>query len=74
MGSECTDPRFLDLGTIWRLVSASRPDQFNFGERASGVHWIGEWVHPRAGLNDMEKLKFFTLSGLKLPTLRSFSP
>jgi hypothetical protein len=35
------------------------------------MHWIRGWVGPRVGLDDMEKWKFFTLSGLRLP--RSFS-
>jgi hypothetical protein len=33
------------------------------GERATGTSWIGGWVGPRAGLDDMEKWKFFTLPG-----------
>jgi hypothetical protein len=36
-------------------------------KRAPGTHFIGGWVDPRAGLDDMEKWKFFTLSGLELP-------
>jgi hypothetical protein len=35
-------------------------------ERAPGTHWIGGWVDPRAGLDDVEKRKFFTLPGLEL--------
>jgi hypothetical protein len=34
--------------------SASRPYRFTPEERASGIHWIGVWVDPRAGLGDME--------------------
>jgi hypothetical protein len=29
-------------------------------------HWIGAWVDPRARLDEMEKLKFFTLLRLEL--------
>jgi hypothetical protein len=36
-------------------------------EWAPGTHFIGSWVDPRAGLDDMEKWKFFTISGLELP-------
>jgi hypothetical protein len=36
-------------------------------ERAPGTHFIGGWVDPRAGLDDMEKWKFLNLSGLELP-------
>jgi hypothetical protein len=35
--------------------------------KSLGTHFIGCWVDPRAGLDDMEKWKFFTLSGLELP-------
>jgi hypothetical protein len=50
-------------------LSASRPAALPPGERARGIHWIGGWVDPRAGLDDAENRKFFTLPGLELPTL-----
>jgi hypothetical protein len=31
------------------------------GERATGTHWKGGWVGPRAGMDAMEKTKFLTL-------------
>jgi hypothetical protein len=37
----------LDRG-VW---SASRPDRFTSGERATDIHWIGGRVGPRAGLD-----------------------
>jgi hypothetical protein len=37
---------------------ASRPSRFTPGKRASGIHWIGDWVDPRAGLDDLEERKF----------------
>jgi hypothetical protein len=36
------------------------------GRRTPGTHWIGGWVDLRAGLDDLEKRKFLTLSGLEL--------
>jgi hypothetical protein len=48
--------------------SASRPGRFTSGERAPGTYWIGGWVDPRAGLDDVEKRKFLTLPGLELLT------
>jgi hypothetical protein len=30
------------------------------------THWIGGWVDPRTGLDDMQKRKFLTLPGIKL--------
>jgi hypothetical protein len=34
-----------------------------------GTHWIGGWLGPRAGLDDMEKRKFLTLPQLELRPL-----
>jgi hypothetical protein len=65
MGSECVDPHFLDLGTSWRWVVSFTALSLYPGERAPGTHWIG-WVGPRAGVDDMEKGKFFSLPGLEL--------
>jgi hypothetical protein len=45
--------------------SASRPCRFTPGEGTPGTHWIGGWVDPRAGLDDVEK----TLPGLELRPL-----
>jgi hypothetical protein len=33
----------------------SRSGRFTPGERARGTHWIGGWVGPRPGLDDVEK-------------------
>jgi hypothetical protein len=45
------------------------PGRFTPGERAPRTHWIGGWVNPRAGLDDVEKRKFLTLPGLELRPL-----
>jgi hypothetical protein len=50
-------------GVEW---SASRPGLFAPGERAPGTHLTGGWVDPRAGLDDVEKIKFLTLLRLEL--------
>jgi hypothetical protein len=39
------------------------------GERAPSTHWLGGWVGFGAGLHDMEKRKFLTLTGLGLRPL-----
>jgi hypothetical protein len=36
-------------------LSASRPCCFNSREKVFGTLWIGGWVGPRAGLDDMGK-------------------
>jgi hypothetical protein len=56
---------FLTSAIVGGDRSASRPSRFTPGERAPGAHWIGDWVDPRAGLDDMEK-KFLNLPGLEL--------
>jgi hypothetical protein len=42
---------------------------FTTGERVPGTHWIGRWVGPRAGVDDVEKKKLLTLPGLELRNL-----
>jgi hypothetical protein len=51
---------FLTSAQVGGEWSASRPCRFT-----PGTHFIGGWVDPRVGLDDMEKLKFFTLPGIK---------
>jgi hypothetical protein len=45
--------------------SVSRPCRFNPGEIAPDDHWIGGWVHLRAGLDDVGKRKFLPLQELQ---------
>jgi hypothetical protein len=45
--------------------SASRPGRFTPVERAPSIHWIGGWVGPIAGLDDMVKTKVLPLLGWK---------
>jgi hypothetical protein len=42
-------------------MSVSRPAALPPGERALGTLWIGGWVDPIAGLDDVEKRKFLNL-------------
>jgi hypothetical protein len=49
--------------------SASRPGHFTPEEWATGTRWIGSWMDPRAGLDEMEKWKFLTPQGLELRPL-----
>jgi hypothetical protein len=55
---------FLTLALVGGEWSASRPGRFTPGERAPGTHWIGGWVDPRDGLDNVERRKFLTLPGL----------
>jgi hypothetical protein len=60
---------FLASSLVEGEWSASRPVRFTPGERAPCTHWIGGWVDPTAGLDDMKKRKFLTLPGLELRAL-----
>jgi hypothetical protein len=46
---------FLSSAPAGGESSDSLPGRFTPGERAPGIHWIGGWVGPRAGLDDVEK-------------------
>jgi hypothetical protein len=60
---------FLDSALAGGEWSASCPGRFTLGKRAPGTHWIGGWVDPRTGLDELEKRKFLTLPGLELRPL-----
>jgi hypothetical protein len=60
---------FLTSALVGGDWSASLPGRITLGERAPGTYWIGGWVDSRAGLGDVEKRKFLTLSGLELQPL-----
>jgi hypothetical protein len=62
---------FLTSALVGGEWSVSRPSHFTSGGKASGTHWMGGWVGPRAGLDDVEKRKFLTLPGLELRPVRS---
>jgi hypothetical protein len=63
---------FLTLALVGGEWSASLRKRFNSGEIAPSTHWLGSWVDPRAGLDDVNKRKFLTLQGLELrPPLSS---
>jgi hypothetical protein len=51
---------FLTSALVQGEWSASHPSCFTPGERAPSTHWIGGWADPKAGLDNMEKLKSLT--------------
>jgi hypothetical protein len=57
---------FLTSALAGGVGSASRPDRFAPGERAPSTHWIGGWVDPRAGLDNVEKI--LDPTGTQTPT------
>jgi hypothetical protein len=57
-------PTFADRG--YHVVT---PLPLYPGERAPGTHWIGGWMDPRAGVDDVEKRKFLALPRLELRPL-----
>jgi hypothetical protein len=56
---------FLTSALVGGKWSASRPGCFTPAERAPGTHWLGGWVDPRAGQDDVEKRIFLILPGLE---------
>jgi hypothetical protein len=58
------DPYFLASALFGGEWLDSRPGRFT-----PGTHLIEDWVGPRAGLDDVEKRKFFTLPELQLRPL-----
>jgi hypothetical protein len=60
---------FLTSALVGGEWSASRPCRVNPRERALGTHWIGGWVGPRTGLDNVEKRKFLSLLRLKVRPL-----
>jgi hypothetical protein len=53
-GTKFIGPLFLTSALDGGEWSSSRPGCFTPGERTAGVHWIGGWVGPRAGLDAAE--------------------
>jgi hypothetical protein len=60
---------FLASALIGGEWSASCPYRFTPGEKAPSTYWIGGWVDPRVGLDDVENRKFLTLPGRELRSL-----
>jgi hypothetical protein len=52
---------FLTSALVGGEWSASRPGRF-----ALGTHWIGGWVGPRTGLDDVQRRNILPLPGLEL--------
>jgi hypothetical protein len=48
--------------------SASLLSHLSLGEKASGTYWVGGWVRPGTGLDDVEKRKPLPIPELKSPT------
>jgi hypothetical protein len=52
------DLHIFEVGGEW---STSLHGSFNPGERAIGTHWIGDWVGPKVGLEDVDRRKTLPL-------------
>jgi hypothetical protein len=59
---------FLTSALVWGECSASSRCRFTPRKRVPRTHWIGGWVYPPAGLDDVEKRKC-TPPGLELRPL-----
>jgi hypothetical protein len=58
-----------DLSTNWRWVISFTPLPLYPRERPSSTHWIGGWVSPKTGLDDVERRKIMLLARLELRPL-----
>jgi hypothetical protein len=67
----------LEFGTSWRWIIslATRPKYLpgEIGTTPTGIHWIGGWVGPRAGLEVVEKRKLLFLLGFEPRKLQSIA-
>jgi hypothetical protein len=54
--------------------AASRRSRFTPGEWAAGTSWVGGWVDPRDGRDDVENRTFLTLQEIELRHHWSSSP
>jgi hypothetical protein len=57
---------FLTSARVGDEMSVSRPCNFTSEESDPDARWREGWVRPGVEVDDMEKLKFFTLTGLEL--------
>jgi hypothetical protein len=57
---------FLTSAVVGDEWSASSPGRFTPGERVLCTHYVGSWVGPSAGLDDVEKRTFLTLPVLEI--------
>jgi hypothetical protein len=62
---------FLTSAQVGGEWSVSYPGRYTPGDKAPGTHLIGGWVGPRAGLDDVEKIKYLYLRGLEFRPLGS---
>jgi hypothetical protein len=60
---------FLTSALVVGEWSASPTVALPSSKKVPDTQWIGGLVGPRAGLDDMEKRRFFTLTGLQLQHL-----
>jgi hypothetical protein len=69
-------PVFFASALVGGVVSFA-PRPLYPGERALGTHWIGGWMGPGSGLDDVERRKILPPPGLELrhiSSARSKSP
>jgi hypothetical protein len=60
---------FLTYAPIGWKWSTSHSCRFTPGEPAPRANWVGGWVDPRTGIDDMEKWNFLNVPELELRSL-----
>jgi hypothetical protein len=66
MGKWRYSSTILDLGTRWRRVLRFIPRPLYPQGKSPCTDWIGGWVGPRTGLDDVERRNILILPGLEL--------
>jgi hypothetical protein len=66
----------VNLGIRWSWVVSFTPRPLYLGVTAPGIHWIGDWVGPRACLNVVAKRKTPIISpaGKRTPVVQPVRP
>jgi hypothetical protein len=60
---------FLTSALVEGYWPAALPGLLTSEERTPGAHWIGGWVGPRTGLDNVKRRRILPLPGLELQPL-----
>jgi hypothetical protein len=70
LGSGVISSSFLTSVLDGGEESASRPCRFTHGETDPNTLWIGGWVEPRAGLDNVSRGKFLAPARSRTPSMQ----
>lgn len=73
MGSGGIAPQFLISAQVRGQWPASDLDRLTLGKEPSSIHWMGDSVDPRVGLNLLKREKYFVLAKNGTPAFEHVS-